>query len=208
MEPGIVDWEAAYESAGLWPIAVELPPGDVVYLLWYQTRNHPSRVLISGGRVVMLTDLTAVSALVADSEGFGEKDPGWDAVRRLARIAGSQSIDEASVTRRLVGQSLEWVQRIPRNPTADQTEELLNCLDLLGEWHHTLAELGLVGRRAPALEGAASILAESVLWGSITPAQAFERVWFLGLWPILERLVSDLMDHTLLVHCVAQPKAS
>jgi hypothetical protein len=198
MEP-CIDWEQAYERAGLWPVAVELPLGEVVYLLWYQTRNDFSRVVTSGGRVVVLTDLWTVATFVGDSEGFGDGDPGWEATRRLARIVGSETPDEKSIPRRLVGQSLEWLQKIPLCATADQTEELLNCIDFLSEWHRTLEELGLVGRWPAVLDGAANVLAESVIWGTITPAAAFERVFFLGVWPVMERLVSDLMRYTMLV---------
>lgn len=201
MDSHIVDWEEAFEAAGLWPVAVELPHGDVVYLLWYQTRNEVSRVVTSGGRALILPDLPSVSAFLADAEGFGLEDPGWEAARRLLRIVGSESLDEPAVPRRLVGQSLEWLQRIPMYPTADQTEELLNCIDFLSEWHHTLKELDRIGRWPAVLDGAASILAESVMWGSITPMAAFERICFLGLWPVMERLVSDLMQHTMLVSC-------
>lgn len=201
MDSHIVDWEEAYEAAGLWPVAVELPHGDVVYLLWYQTRNELSRIVTSGGRAVILSDLPSVSAFLVDSEGYGLGDPGWEAARRLLKIVGSATPEETTVPRRLVGQSLEWLQQIPMYPTSDQTEELLNCIDFLSEWHHTLRELDLIGRWPSVLEGAASILAESVFWGSITPIAAFERVCFLGLWPLMERLVSDLMNHTMFVSC-------
>lgn len=201
MDSHIVDWEEAYEAAGLWPIAVELPHGDIVYLLWYQTRNEVSRVVTSGGRAVILSDLPSVSAFLLDSEGFGLGDPGWEAARRLVKIVGSESLEESSVPRRLVGQSLVWLQQIPMYPTSDQTEELLNCIDFLSEWHHTLRELDIIGRWPTVLDGAASILAESVMWGSITPMAAFERVGFLGIWPVMERLMSDLMHHTMLVSC-------
>ena len=201
MDSHTVDWEEAFEAAGLWPIAVELPHGDVVYVLWYQTRNQLSRVVTSGGRAVILSDLPSISAFLVDSEGFGLGDPGWEAARRLLRIVGTESLEERTVPRRLVGQSLEWLQHIPMYPTADQTEELLNCIDFLSEWHFTLRELDLTGRWPAVLEGAASILAESVIWGSITPMAAFERVCFLGLWPVMERVVSDLMRHTMFVSC-------
>jgi len=199
VESNIVDWEEAYESAGLWPIAVELPHGDIVYVLWYQTRKEVSRVVTSGGRAVILPDLSSVSAFLVNSEGFGLGDPGWEAARRLVRIVGSENPDETTIPRRLVGQSLEWLQQIPMYPTAEQTAELLNCIDFLSEWHYTLKDLDLISRWPTVLEGAASILAESVIWGSITPMAAFERVYFLGLWPVMERLVSDLLQHTMLV---------
>ncbi len=116
-----IDWEEAYERARLWPVAVELPLGEVVYLLWYQTPGDFSRVVVSGGRVVVLTDLCTVATFVADSEGFGAGDPGWEATRRLARLVGSETPDEKSIPRRLVGQSLEWLQKLPLYATADQT---------------------------------------------------------------------------------------
>jgi hypothetical protein len=197
MEPRI-DWEGAYENAGLWPVAVELPLGDVVYLLWYQTRNDFSRVVTSGGRVVVLSDLGTLAIFISDSEGFGDTDRGWEATRRLARIVGAETPDEKSIPRRLVGQSLEWLQKLPLQPTADQTEELLNCIDFLSEWHRTVSEFGLVGRWPAVLDGAANVLAESVIWGTI-PAMAFERVFCLGILPVMERLLSDLMRHTMLV---------
>jgi hypothetical protein len=194
-----IDWEEAFERAGLWPVAVELPLGEVAYLLWYQTRNDFSRVVTSGGRVVVLSDLATVATFVRDSEGFGEGDPGWEATRRLAGIVGGETPDEKAIPRRLVGQSLEWLQKIPLFASADQTEELLNCMDFLSEWHRTLYELGLVGRWPAVLYGAANVLAESVIWGTTPPAAAFERVFFLGVWPVMERVVSDLMRHTMLV---------
>ena len=194
-----IDWEEAYEAAGLWPVAVEIPSGDVFYVFWYQNRNDFSRVLVSGGRVAMLTDLEAVSRFLAGVETFGEGDPGWDAARRLARLVGSEVPEETTIPRRLLGQAIEWVRTIPAFPTAEQAEELLNCLDFLSEWHRTLRELGLVGRWPPALDGAADVLAEAVIWGTMSPLAAFERVYFLGLWPAMERVVSDVMKPVMVV---------
>jgi hypothetical protein len=194
-----MDWEGAYERAGLWPIAVELPLNDVVYLLWYQCRKDYSRVVTTGGRAVIVSDLRSISGLLNDSPSIGVGDLGWDAVRRLAGVVAGEVPEEETIPRRLLGQSLEWLQTVPIRPTGDQVEELLNCLDLVSEWHRTLRELNLVTRWPSVIDGVASVLAESVIWGSITPAAAFERVCFLGIWPILERLVAELMQHTVML---------
>lgn len=199
MESKSVDWEAAYESAGLWPVAVELPLDDIVYLLWYQRRKDHARVVTSGGRAVIVAHLAGISGILQDSAAIGIGDQGWDAVRRLAAIAGTEVPDESSVSRRLVGQSLEWLQILPEPPTQDQTEELLNCLDLFSEWHRTLRDDKKVGRWPASLDGATSILSEAVLWGAISPAEAFERVSYLGLWPVMERVTAELMDHTVML---------
>lgn len=194
-----VDWEEAYEHAGMWPIAVELPLGEAFYLLWYQNRNDYSRVLMSGGRVPMLTDLEAVSAFLAQSKGFGAQDPGWKAAERLALAVGAEVPDEKSIPRRLIGQSLEWLERIPAYPTSEQTEELLNSIDFLSEWHRTLYERGLVGPWPMVLKGAADLLSESVIWGTISPMAAFERVYCLGLWRMMERVVSEVLKPVMLI---------
>lgn len=199
MESKWVNWEQVYETAGLWPVAVELPLDDIVYLLWYQRRKDHARVVTSGGRAVIVADLGGISGMMQDSASIGIGDQGWDAVRRLAAAVGSEVPEESSVSRRLVGPSLEWLQDLPEYPTHDQAEELLSCLDLFSEWHRTLRDEQKVGRWPASLDGATSILSEAVLWGDITPAAAFERVSYLGLWPVLERVTAELMDHTVML---------
>lgn len=199
MESKSVDWEQAYEAAGLWPVAVELPLDDIVYLLWYQRRKDHARVVTSGGRAVIVADLAGISGMMQDSASIGIGDQGWDAVRRLAAAVGSEVPEESSVSRRLVGPSLEWLQDPPEYPTHDQAEELLSCLDLFSEWHRTLRDEQRIGRWPASLDGAVSILSEAVLWGAITPAAAFERVSYLGLWPAMERVTAELMDHTVML---------
>ncbi|MGQ0678162.1 MAG: hypothetical protein ACT4OM_00635 [Actinomycetota bacterium] len=221
MEANFLNWEEAYESAGLWPIAVELPLNDVVYLLWYQRRKDAARVLMAGDDVVVLGDLAGFPSLLDNCAGRGLGDPGWDAVRRLAAITGARTFDEPmscrmnlpagpsgepgqaaqipdehSIPRRLVEQILDWLQHPPIHPTCDQAEEMLNCLDLFSEWHGTLSDRNLIGRWPSRFDGATSILASAVMWGDLTPAAAFQRINFLGIWPLAERMVSDLMQHT------------
>jgi hypothetical protein len=199
MDRSVADWEQAYESAGVWPIAVELPPDEVAYLLWYRRPKWGSRLLTADGRVIILGDLSSLAGLLDDARlTAGPSEPGWDAVRHLSALVGPHVPAEETIPRRLIGQSLEWLQS--RRPASlDQAEELLNCIDLMNDWHNTLRDMNLTGPWPLMLDGAASILDDAVIWGDSTPAAAFRRVTELGIWPIMERLLSDLMRLTVVL---------
>jgi hypothetical protein len=193
-----LSWEEkVYIAAGLWPVAVELPAGEVRFLLWYKTSDGSDRVLVKDSRTVALESFEEVGPLIRAKEFTGNvAEEGRNAMGILATLASPEMPHEQALPRCLVGQSLEWLSSVPSCFTPDQAYELLHTINFLRLWHQTLADLELVGEWPANLDRAAAVLEESVVIGEITPALAIRGAAALDAGTEIERVLGSLMELT------------
>lgn len=185
-------WDDAFEAAGLWPIAVELPNGQVRFVLWYHRADGEDRIVVRNGCVPDLSRLDHAADIILDNV-YKPSNRSDDPLLSLADRIRTGSPPEETIPRCLLRQAIEWLQGEMGITLKDQASELLKTIDLLRDWHLTLEEIELVGKWPRELDAAADILADSVLFGELVAPIAGSRVAALGLGHVLAQEAAELV---------------
>jgi hypothetical protein len=76
---------------------------------------------------------------------------------------------------------------------ADLAKRLLNAIDVLRDWHLTLAEMQILGQWPMRLDTAADILADAILFGETIAPEAGRQLATLELGLVLADETADLV---------------
>jgi hypothetical protein len=187
-----VSWQAAVESAGIWPVTLVLGPQQRLYVLCYHRSDGEERVLTAGGTTCKFAGIETLNEFL-----LGPHDGVPADVHLALEVLSGLSPDGLSqelFPRVPVEQALYWIAGGRMLASEAQAQNLLDVLAFLNDWHDSLAEVGLPGEWPEELDDAAGMLTDVVVTHQITTLEVAERLQVKSLRPVLTTEVAQLLS--------------
>lgn len=174
------DWDAVFESVGVWPLALELEIGVISYAVWYRLPDGQDRLLTEDGRVRFFSSTSEILNFGGSSPA-GVSKYAREKLNGLVIACNKQIPPDAAIARILVAQVAEWFKEAGIT-TTEQAGEALNVLNLLDDWHATLESCcRKVGSWPEVLDEAANLLAGLTMFGDLELHDVRDGLEVLGV---------------------------
>lgn len=187
-----VSWQAAVESAGIWPVTLVLGPQQRLFVLCYHRSDGEERVLTAEGTTCKFGDLESLNMFLLGPH-HGVPSDVHLALEVLSSLSPGGLLQEL-FPRVPVEQALSWIAGGRMLASESEVQKLLDILAFLNDWHDSLGEVGLPAEWPEELDEAAEMLTDVVVTHQITSLEVAERLEVKGLRPVLTQEVARLLN--------------